>query len=267
MKLSNWQDVVDSVTKDLSSVNDVFQNSLNILKLNPFDDKIMGTLGTVQTGIKAVALTLVSLFFIVQFCNDAMYLKIKSYENVFKLIFKFFLAKALVDNSWGLMGIIYNEFTKLSISLNSSVNGFISNYDAKSLLVKPEKAGFLNINYLTAKIWSNVDILILKAACWMIALILIGRLFEVIIYATIAPIPLATVAGEGWSESSKTFIKGFAAVCLQSVIIIVMFNAFSGITQLMTDLHSNLSITVTTLSLALGVAKSGQWARTAVGMG
>ena len=150
-----------------------------------------------------------------------------------------------------------------AVKVDENLN-FLSEF---SLLVKPEKAGFLNINYLTAKIWSNVDILILKAACWMIALILIGRLFEVIIYATIAPIPLATVAGEGWSESSKTFIKGFAAVCLQSVIIIVMFNAFSGITQLMTDLHSNLSITVTTLSLALGVAKSGQWARTAVGMG
>lgn len=264
---AEWQDVVDKVAHKITEVNDIFTKSLDILKLDPFNSEITSTLGSVSTGIKGIALTLVSLFFVVQFCNDAMYMKIKSYESVFKLIFKFFLAKALVDNASGLMAIIYNEFTKLSITLSTATNGLLSSFKADALLTKPDKAGAFNINYTTAELWANVDIFILKAACWVISLILIGRLFEVIIYSTIAPIPLATVAGEGWSESSRTFIKGFAAVCLQSVIIIVMFNAFGGITKLMTNMGSNLSITVTTLALAMGVAKSGSWARTAVGMG
>lgn len=269
-----WQKVVDEIKDKLSAVNDIYQTSFDILKVDPFDEKIQSALGTVSTPIKAIALTLVSLFFVIQLCNDAMYLKIRSYENVFKLIFKFFLAKALVDNASGLMGIVYNEFTKISISINTTMGGIIEAFTPDSVLTKPDEAGFMNINYTTASMWATVDILILKAACWVISLILIGRLFEVVIYATVAPIPLATVAGEGWSDSSKTFIKGFAAVCLQSVIIVIMFNVFGGITQLMTTpaaegapAVNNLGITVTTLSLAMGVAKSGQWARTAVGMG
>ena len=269
-----WQEYVDKIKEKLSDVNDIYQTSFDLLKLDPFDEHIQSALGTVSTPIKAIALTLVSLFFVIQFCNDAMYLKIRSYESVFKLIFKFFLAKALVDNATGLMGIIYNEFTKISITINTTMGGIIEAFTPDSVLKKPDEAGFMNLNYFSAGLWAEVDILILKAACWVISLILIGRLFEVVIYSTVAPIPLATVAGEGWSESSKTFIKGFAAVCLQSVIIVIMFNVFGGITQLMTTpategapAVNHLGITVSTLSLALGVAKSGQWARTAVGMG
>ncbi len=265
MDLTTWDKVVEAINKNLAEVDTSFKNSLEILTLNPFDSKI-AVAASITTGIKGIALTLVSLFFVIQFCNEAMYLRIKSYEQVFKLIFKFFLAKALVDNATGLMGIIYNEFTKLTLAISAESKGILSTFKADAILVKPAEKGAFSINYLVAQVTANIDIYILKAACWVIALVLIGRLFEVIIYATVAPIPLATVAGEGWSESSKNFIKGFAAVCLQSLIIVVMFSAFNGISQLMADGSHKLGMTVTALSLALGVTKSGQWARTAVGL-
>ena len=106
--------------------------------------------------------------------------------------------------------------------------------------------------------------LILMGACWVINLILIGRLFEIVVYTVISPIPLSTFAGEGWHDIAKAFIKSYAAVCLQGVVIIVMFYAFSQIAELLGG-TSTIGITITALSLALGVAKSGQWARQALG--
>ena len=98
----------------------------------------------------------------------------------------------------------------------------------------------------------------------MINLILIGRLFEIVIYTVISPIPLSTFAGEGWHDTAKAFVKSYAAVCLQGIVIVVMFYAFTQIAELLGG-TSSLGITVTVLSLALGVSKSGQWARQALG--
>lgn len=47
-------------------------------------------------------------------------------------------------------------------------------------------------------------------------------------------------------------------------MVIVMFYAFSQVAELLGGTDS-MGITITALALALGVAKSGQWARQAVG--
>ena len=236
---------------------------MKILALSPFDSKIT-VVNTAMTAVEGVALVLVSMFFAIQLCNDAMLLKIQSYEQVFKLFFKFILAKVLVQNARGLMGIIYNGFNEIASSLGTGTFGFLDSFKPDSLIAKPAEAGFMGINYLVKYLEAMPTYLILMGACWVITLVLIGRLFEIVVYTVIFPIPLATFAGEGWHDSAKAFIKSYAAVCLQGVVIIVMFYAFSQIAELLGG-TSTLGITVTALSLALGVAKSGQWARQAVG--
>ena len=207
---------------------------------------------------------LVSMFFAIQLCNDAMLLKIQSYEQVFKLFFKFILAKVIVQNAKGIMGIIYNGFNAVAASLGEQNYGFLSAFGTDALVVKPSDAGFLNLNYLVKYLEAMPSYLILMAACWVINLILIGRLYEIIVYTVISPIPLATFAGEGWHDIAKAFIKSYAAVCLQGIVVVVMFYAFSQVAELLGG-TSTIGITITALSLALGVAKSGQWARQAVG--
>lgn len=207
---------------------------------------------------------LVSMFFAIQLCNDAMLLKIQSYEQVFKLFFKFILAKVIVQNAKGIMGIIYNGFNAVAASLGEQNYGFLSAFGTDALVVKPSDAGFLNLNYLVKYLEAMPSYLILMAVCWVINLILIGRLFEIIVYTVISPIPLATFAGEGWHDIAKAFIKSYAAVCLQGIVVVVMFYAFSQVAELLGG-TSTIGITITALSLALGVAKSGQWARQAVG--
>ena len=207
---------------------------------------------------------LVSMFFAIQLCNDAMLLKIQSYEQVFKLFFKFILAKVIIQNAKGIMGIIYNGFNAVAASLGEQNYGFLSAFGTDALVVKPTDAGFLNLNYLVKYLEAMPSYLILMAACWVINLILIGRLFEIIVYTVISPIPLATFAGEGWHDIAKAFIKSYAAVCLQGIVVVVMFYAFSQVAELLGG-TSTIGITITALSLALGVAKSGQWARQAVG--
>lgn len=258
-----WETVEGWVRTWLDMINYTFDNAIQALTISPFNSSIT-VIDTAMTAVEGVALVLVSMFFAIQLCNDAMLLKIQSYEQVFKLFFKFILAKVIVQNARGLMGILYNGFNSIASSLGEANYGFLSSFGTDALIQQPSDAGFLNLNYLLKYLETMPTFLILMGACWVINLILIGRLFEIIVYTVISPIPLATFAGEGWHDSAKAFIKSYAAVCLQGLVVIVMFYAFAQVSELLGG-TSAMGITITALALALGVAKSGQWARQTVG--
>ena len=57
-----------------------------------------------------------------------------------------------------------------------------------------------------------------------------GRFFKMYLYTAIAPIPLATFAGEPTQNVGKNFLKSYAAVCLQGAVIMlgcIIYSAFA----------------------------------------
>ena len=54
-----------------------------------------------------------------------------------------------------------------------------------------------------------------------------GRFFKLYIYTAIAPIPLATFAGQPTQNVGKSFVKSYTAVCLEGAIIVLACVIFS----------------------------------------
>lgn len=54
-----------------------------------------------------------------------------------------------------------------------------------------------------------------------------GRFFRLYLYTAIAPVPLASFAGEPSQNIGKSFIKSYAAVCLEGAIIVLACIIFS----------------------------------------
>ena len=54
-----------------------------------------------------------------------------------------------------------------------------------------------------------------------------GRFFKLYLYTAIAPVPLSTFAGEPSQNVGKSFIKSYAAVCLEGAIIVLACVIFS----------------------------------------
>ena len=111
--LVEWETVESWLNDKIAVVNYTFDNAINMLSISPFDSSIR-VIDSAMTAVEGVALVLVSMFFAIQLCNDAMLLKIQSYEQVFKLFFKFVMAKVIVQNARGLMSIIFNSFNSLA---------------------------------------------------------------------------------------------------------------------------------------------------------
>ena len=54
-----------------------------------------------------------------------------------------------------------------------------------------------------------------------------GRFFRLYMYTAIAPVPLASFAGEPSQNIGKSFVKSYAAVCLEGAIIVLACIIFS----------------------------------------
>ena len=54
-----------------------------------------------------------------------------------------------------------------------------------------------------------------------------GRFFKLYLYTALAPVPLSTFAGEPTQNVGKSFIKSYAAVCLEGAVIILACVIFS----------------------------------------
>ncbi len=54
-----------------------------------------------------------------------------------------------------------------------------------------------------------------------------GRFFRLYMYTAIAPIPLSSFAGEPSQSVGKSFLKSYAAVCLEGAVIVLACVIFS----------------------------------------
>ena len=54
-----------------------------------------------------------------------------------------------------------------------------------------------------------------------------GRFFKLYMYAALAPVPLSSFAGEPSQNVGKSFLKSYAAVCLEGAVIVLACIIFS----------------------------------------
>ena len=73
--------------------------------------------------------------------------------------------------------------------------------------------------------------LLITVLSFTMILTVYGRMFSLWMYAAIAPIPLSTFAGEPTGSVGKNFIRSYAGVCLQGVVIALSCIIFSAISS------------------------------------
>lgn len=126
-----------------------------------------------------------------------------------------------------------------------------------------------NFNPTTELLYLNIYFLIMKLIAYLIYVVIIGRIFELCIYTIIAPLPLCTLASETCQDTAKNFIRNYIAAVIQMAVIATMFVAFQGIqAYILTDADikgTKMISLVLLVSLGVGVAKSGEWSKKAVG--
>ena len=150
-------------------------------------------------------------------------------------------AKADMQDEASVKQFLYTELIKLpqdellgfdcasTIIIQSGSSGMSSVSLPQELIDAINNVGFWD----SIPLWAVTLIggLLITVLSFTMILTVYGRMFSLWMYAAIAPIPLSTFAGEPTSSVGKNFIRSYAGVCLQGVVIALSCIIFSAISS------------------------------------
>jgi hypothetical protein len=232
MSKNSW--VIDNLENALDTWNDKMNEIWHLVTQSPADFKgggVWSVIIDIHGALQATGLALLVLFFVIGVVKTTgSFVEVKKPEVAVKLFIRFVLAKAVV--TYGL---------ELMMALFTIVQGIISTMMGRSgfgtseALALPdtvaqaiEDVGF----WQSIPLWivTILGSLFITVLSFVMILSVYGRFFRIYLYTAIAPVPLSAFAGEPSQNIGKSFIKGYAAACLEGAIIVlacIIYSAFA----------------------------------------
>ena len=225
----NW--VVQNLENALNSWNEKMSEIWQLVTQSPEDFK-GGTIWSVSVNIhgavKAIGLALLVLFFVVGVMKTCgSFAELKKPEHAIKLFVRFAIAKGVVTYGLELMMALFKIVQGLiSTIMNASGLGTADQTVLPAEMVTAiENCGFFE----SVPLWAVTLIgsLVITVLSFIMIMSVYGRFFKLYLYTALAPVPLSTFAGEPTQNVGKSFIKSYAAVCLEGAVIILACVVFS----------------------------------------
>ncbi len=232
MDSGNW--IIDNLLFALKVWNEKLQEIWALLTTSPQSFKggaIWNVIVSINGALKAIGTALLVLFFLVGVVKTAGSIsEVKRPEHAIKLFVRFAIAKGVITYGLDLMIAIFKIVQGvISTSMHTAGLGSIT---AVTLPTQITNA----VNGLTffqsIPVWavSLIGCLVVIVLAFIMIMSVYGRFFKIYLYTAIAPIPLSTFAGEPTSHIGKSFLKSYAAVCLEGAIIVlgcIIFSIFT----------------------------------------
>lgn len=225
----NW--VVQNLENALNTWNSKLAEIWTLVTQTPETFKggaIWTVIKNIYGGMQAIGLALLVLFFVVGVMKTCGSLtEVKKPEHALKLFIRFAIAKIVVTYGMDLMlslfkisqGIVSKIMTVANIT--SSTKSTLPS----GIITAIESCGFFE----SIPLWAVTLIggLVVTVLSFIMIMTVYGRFFKLYLYTAIAPIPLSTFAGEPTQSVGKSFLKSYAAVCLEGAIIVLSCIIFS----------------------------------------
>ena len=215
----------------LDTWNGKMQEIWSLVSQSPQDFKgggIWGAIENINGAMQAIGLALLVLFFVIgvmRTCGN--FAEIKRPEQALKLFIRFVIAKAIVTYGLQFMLAIFKIVQGIvsTIMATAGIGGASNMTLPVEIIDAIGKVGFFDKIPLGAvTIIGGVFVTVLS---FVMILTVYGRFFKLYLYTALAPVPLSTFAGEPTQSIGKSFLKSYAAVCLEGVIIVLSCIIFS----------------------------------------
>ena len=225
----NW--VVQNLENALNSWNEKMSEIWQLVTQSPEDFKggtIWSVIVNIHGAVKAIGLALLVLFFVVGVMKTCgSFAELKKPEHAVKLFVRFAIAKGVVTYGLELMMALFKIVQGLiSTIMNASGLGAADQTVLPAEMVTAiEDCGFFE----SVPLWAVTLIgsLVITVLSFIMIMSVYGRFFKLYLYTALAPVSLSTFAGEPTQNVGKSFIKSYAAVCLEGAVIILACVIFS----------------------------------------
>ena len=225
----NW--VVQNLENALNTWNEKLAEIWQLITQSPQQFKggtIWSVIVNIHGAVQAIGLALLVLFFVVGVVKTCgSFAELKKPEHALKLFIRFALAKGVVTYGLQLMMALF-EIVQGLVSTIMNAAGFGSaqqNVLPQEIIDAIESCGFFE----SIALWAVTLIggLFITVLSFIMIMTVYGRFFKLFLYTAIAPVPLSAFAGEPSQNVGKSFIKSYAAVCLEGAIIVLACIIFS----------------------------------------
>ena len=243
MESDNW--IVQNLQRALDMWNSKLKEIWSLVTQTPEtfkDGAIWGIIQNIHGALQAIAYALLVLFFVVGVIKTCgSFAELKKPEHALKLFIRFVLAKAVITHGLELLLSFFTIIQGVTGSIMTTA-GFDKITKTKlpdEVITAIEETGFFE----SIPLWAIT--LIGGLLIWVLAFVMIlnvyGRFFKLYMYTAIAPIPLSTFAGEPSQNIGKSFLKSYAAVCLEGAIIVLSCIIFTVIARANPSFDNELS--------------------------
>lgn len=223
--------VVQNLQNALTTWNEKLAEVWKLLTMSPENFKggsIWHVILTINGAMQAIGLALLVLFFLAGVVKTSANLtEIKRPEHALKLFLRFCIAKGVVTYGLELMMLIFEIVQgMISTIMKKSGIGSVNKMTLpKEMISAIEDCGFFE----SIPLWAVTLIgsLFITVMSFIVILTVYGRFFRLYMYTAIAPIPLSTFAGQPTQSIGISFLKSYAAVCLEGAIIVLACVIFS----------------------------------------
>ena len=225
----NW--VVQNLQNALDTWNSKLAEIWQILTQSPENFKgggIWQVIVQIHGALQAIGYALLVLFFVVGVVKTCgSFTEVKRPEHALKIFIRFAIAKGVVTYGLELMMALFNIIQGVTSTIMQTA-GFGSTEDTvlpDEIIEAVEDCGFFE----SIPLWAVTLIggLFITVLSFIMIMSVYGRFFRLYLYTAIEPIPLSSFAGEPSQNIGKSFLKSYAAVCLEGAIVVLACIIFS----------------------------------------
>ena len=225
----NW--VVQNLQNALDTWNSKLAEIWQILTQSPENFKGGGlwqVIVQIHGALQAIGYALLVLFFVVGVVKTCgSFTEVKRPEHALKIFIRFAIAKGVVTYGLELMMALFNIVQGVTSTIMKTA-GFGSTEDTvlpDEIIKAVEDCGFFE----SIPLWAVTLIggLFITVLSFIMIMSVYGRFFRLYLYTAIAPIPLSSFAGEPSQNIGRSFLKSYAAVCLEGAIVVLACIIFS----------------------------------------
>lgn len=238
--------IVSNLNAALTTWNDKLGEIWQLLTQSPQtfkDGQVWAVMVGIHGALQAIGYRLLVLFFaagVVKTCGT--FVEAKRPEQALKLFIRFALAKAAVTYGLDLMLAIFQIVQGMvsTVINQSGVLGMSAVTLPQELIDAINEVGFWD----SIPLWAVTLIggLLITVLSFVMILTVYGRMFSLWMYAAIAPVPLSSFAGEPTSNVGKNFLRSYAGVCLQGVVIALACIIFSAVSSSPPAVDTSVSV-------------------------
>ena len=227
----NW--IVNILENALTDWNGRWSELWALLTQTPQSFK-GGDIWTMITGIHnamvGIGYGLLVLFFAMGvFQSAASFRDFQRPEFALRHFIRFVLAKVAVGSCMEIMTAIFSVCGGVVATVMSGMGGSVSTAATLPTEIVTAIEGLGLLESIPLWLVSLLGSLFITVMSFILLLTVYGRFFRLYMFTALAPLPLASFAGEGTAASGKAFLKNYIGVCMEGAVIVLaclIYSAF-----------------------------------------